>query len=82
MVVIFHARTASLSSPKSEKLVLYILLLTTVVIGLQKPYTKIEVGADLVMDYVYLKTLNVDVQCRIKYLEYISRIRNTVMRIL
>jgi hypothetical protein len=41
------------SLPQSEKLVLYVLLLTIVVIGLQKHYTNTEVGAGLELYHVY-----------------------------
>ncbi len=51
---------------RSAKFVFMSLLLTTLVIGLQKPYTKTEVGMDFVMYDVYLKTRNVDVKSRIK----------------
>jgi hypothetical protein len=50
-------------------------LLLTVAIGLQKPCTKTEVCAGLVMYDVYLKTRNVDVKCSIKIPGYIFRIR-------
>ncbi len=54
---------------------------------LKKSNTKAEVGVGLVMYDVYLKTLYVDVKCRLpvfrsKYLEYISRVRSTVMKYL
>jgi hypothetical protein len=41
------------SSPQFEKLVLYIKLLTILVIGLRKPYTKMEEGAGLELYDVY-----------------------------
>ncbi len=46
------------SSSQSEKLALYIKLLTIVLIGLWKPYTKTEVGADIEMYNIYCKACN------------------------
>jgi hypothetical protein len=58
IILYFHLKKdvlyilVSPSSPKSEKLVPYILLLAIVVIGLQNLCTKMEVGAGLEL-YVY-----------------------------
>jgi hypothetical protein len=59
------------------------LLLTIMVIGLLKPCTKKEVAVGLAKYDVYFKTRNVDVTSfqDKKCLEYISGIRNTIMRI-
>ncbi len=51
--ILLCTMSVSPSLPQSEKLVPYILLLTIVVIGLQKPYAKTKVGAGLEMNGVY-----------------------------
>jgi hypothetical protein len=52
-VLVFQVDTVLPSSSQLEKLVPYILLPTIVVIGLQKPCTKREVGAGLELIDVY-----------------------------
>jgi hypothetical protein len=57
-----HALSVSLSSPQSEKLVPDIPLPTLGIIGFQKPYTKMEVGAGLTRRI--LNTLQRKAKCR------------------